>query len=199
MTKSTSLIVHPLTPERWDDLEALFGRRGACSGCWCMWWRTSRARFESNGNAGNRRAFRKIVRSGEVPGVLGYVGGEVVAWCSVAPRETYASLCRSRVLRPVDDAPVWSIACFYVARAHRGERMSLRMIRAAVDYVRERGGRVVEAYPTDPRGRRLQGVSSFMGVPSLFERCGFEVVARPSAAKVIMRRRVRPRRRRARA
>ena len=185
-----------LTPDRWSDLEALFGPRGACSGCWCRWWRCSRREFEPNGNAGNHAAFRNIVGRGEVPGILAYASGRPAGWCSVAPRSTYPSLLRSPVLRPADDTPAWSIVCLFVAGDCRGRGVSRRLIRAAVDHVRREGGRLIEAYPTNPRGRRLTAVSSYMGTPEMFEAAGFRECSRPSEARIIMRRVVRPRRRR---
>jgi GNAT superfamily N-acetyltransferase len=182
--------IRPLTKERWGDFVRLFGPNGACGGCWCMWWRVTRREFEENHGSRNRSAMKRIVDSGEVPGILAYADGDPVGWCSVAPRERFASLERSRVLRRIDDAPVWSIVCFYVSRDFRGTGLSGVLVRAAVDYVRSEGGRIVEAYPTVPRGRRLQSASSFMGLPSWFERAGFEECARPSRAKAIMRYRI---------
>lgn len=182
----------PLTPDRWGDLETLFGPRGACSGCWCMWWRCSRREFERNGNKGNRHAFHGIVRRGDVPGILAYSGERPVGWCSVAPRSSYPSLLRSRALKPADDKPAWSIVCLFVARAWRGRGVGKGLARAAVDHVRRHGGRLVEAYPTNPRGKRLDAVSSFMGTPEIFDAAGFREWARPSEARIIMRRGVRP-------
>ncbi|GAG54829.1 unnamed protein product, partial [marine sediment metagenome] len=98
----------PLIPERWTDFEALFGERGAVGGCWCMWWRIKRAEFEEQKGEGNRLAMKEIVESGEVPGILAYSDGKAVGWCSVAPRGQFPVLQRSRVLKPVDDTPVWS-------------------------------------------------------------------------------------------
>jgi GNAT superfamily N-acetyltransferase len=190
----TRLKFRPLTPDRWDDLEDLFGPRGACSGCWCMWWRCTRRQFDLNGNEGNRRAFRKIVNQGSPPGILAYAADKAVGWCSVAPRESYPSLMRSRVLKPADEQPAWSVTCLFVARDWRGRGMSEALVRASVDYVRERGGRLVEAYPTDPRGKRLAAVSSYMGTPAIFRAAGFREFSRPSPARVIMRRQLRPRR-----
>ncbi|MGD8965519.1 MAG: GNAT family N-acetyltransferase [Gammaproteobacteria bacterium] len=190
----TQLKFRPLTPDRWDDLEDLFGPRGACSGCWCMWWRCTRRQFDLNGNEGNRRAFRKIVSQGSPPGILAYAADKAVGWCSVAPRESYSSLMRSRVLKPADAQPAWAVTCLFVARDWRGRRMSEALVRASVDYVRERGGRLVEAYPTDPRGKRLAAVSSYMGTPAIFRAAGFREFSRPSPARVIMRRQLRPRR-----
>lgn len=188
--RSERLRFRPLTPKRWPDFERLFGRRGACGGCWCMWWRQTRAEFAAGHGERNRRAMKRIVESGEVPGILAYAGREAVGWCAVSPRERYASLERSRVLKRLDEEPVWSIVCLYVAKEHRGEGVAEALIRAAVDRAASRGARVVEAYPTMPRGRRLPDISSFMGVPAQYEKAGFTMRARPSPARGVMRRAV---------
>lgn len=177
----------PLTPDRWPDFERLFGTRGAYGGCWCMWWRSTRREFEQRGNEGNRQAMRALVESGQVPGILAYHGGEAMGWCSVAPREQYGAVERSPVLKRLDDAPVWSLVCLFVARGYRSQGLAGALIRAAVDYVRGQGGQIVEAYPTQPRAERLQPISSFMGIPAMFERAGFVECTRPSKSRVIMR------------
>lgn len=182
-----ALEFQPLTPGRWSDFEALFGQRGAYGGCWCMWWRSTRREFEERGGEGNRQAMKAIVDSGEVPGILAYHQGEPVGWCSVAPREQYGTLERSRVLKRLDDTPVWSLVCFFVAKGYRDQGMANALIQGAVTYVRSQGGKAVEAYPTQPREGRLPPVSSFMGMPAMFERAGFVECARPSKSKVIMR------------
>lgn len=194
--RRTTTEFHPLTPDRWTHLEQLFGPRGGYGGCWCMWWRTSRAEFEQGRGEGNRQALRRLVEAGRVPGILAYVNGQPAGWCSVAPRETYPALERSRTLKRLDATPVWSIVCFYVDQGFRAQGLTLRMIRAAVDYVRDQGGRVVEAYPTVPGSGTMPPVSVYMGLPDLFRRAGFVEVARPSKSKVIMRRYLRPRLRR---
>lgn len=155
-----------------------------------MWWRETRSEFDRRQGEGNRKAMEAIVRSGEVPGILAYEGSRAVGWCSVAPRERFGSLERSPVLRRIDDEPVWSIVCLYVDRERRGRGLSEALVRAAVDYAASRGATVVEAYPTRPRGGKLAPVSSFMGIPEMFARVGFEERARPSKAKVVMRRRL---------
>ncbi|MEE9167144.1 MAG: GNAT family N-acetyltransferase [Candidatus Neomarinimicrobiota bacterium] len=182
-----SLDIKPLTRQNWSDLEKLFGPKGAYGGCWCMWWRSTRSEFEKMQGEGNRNAMKEIVKSGEVPGILAYSDGEPVGWCSVAPRESFASLNRSRVLKRLDDKPVWSIVCFFVARQYRHQDLNVKLIEGVVDYVRRQGGKVIEAYPTEPRGRQLSPVSIFMGSPSAFRRAGFEECARPSKSKIIMR------------
>jgi len=183
-----ALEIAPLTPSTWEGFEALFGHRGAYGGCWCMWWRISRGEFERQHGEGNRRAMKALVESGVVPGILGSLDGEPVAWCSVAPREQFLSLERSRVMARIDDIPVWSIVCFYFAREVRRRGLLRPMIRAAVEHAGHHGAGVVEAYPTLPRDRELPPVSSFMGIPRAFLDEGFIEVARPSPSRVILRR-----------
>lgn len=192
MADVSALRFEPLDGERWGDLERLFGPRGAYGGCWCMWWRLKRTDFEAGCKGANRSAFRALVRGGARPGLLAYDGDEPVGWVAIAPREEHAALERSRVLARIDERPVWSITCLFVARAHRGRGLTRRLVRAALDRVRASGGGLVEAYPTDPRGRVLAPVSSFMGLPGVYAAEGFREVARPSASKVVMRRGVRP-------
>lgn len=184
---SKSLRFRPLTEENWLDFEHLFGEKGACSGCWCMWWRITRAEFNRQSGEGNRQAMKRIVASGEVPGILAYLDGTAVGWCSVAPREAFASLNRSPVLRRLDDTPVWSIVCFFVDKAYRSQGVAGALVRAAIDHVASQGGKVVEAYPSVPQGKRLAAASGYMGVPRLFERAGFVECARPSTSKMIVR------------
>ena len=64
------LTFKPVTKELWTDLQALFGERGACGGCWCMLWRLTRKEFEARKGEGNRLALKAIVDSGEVPVLL---------------------------------------------------------------------------------------------------------------------------------
>jgi GNAT superfamily N-acetyltransferase len=181
------LSIYPLTPDRWADLETLFGPRGAIGGCWCMWWRQTRSEYDRQKGEGNRQAMHAIVASGEVPGLLAYSGGRPVAWCSVAPRTAFPSLDRSRVLKRVDDQPVWSIVCFFMARGFRRQGLSLRLIQAAVDYARSQGARIVEAYPIEPKKDDAPDFYAFTGMASTFRKAGFVEVARRSETRPIMR------------
>ena len=182
----------PVTPERWSDLERLFGPRGACAGCWCMWMRLARGEFSGGKGEGNRRALRSIVRSGAEPGLLAYVDGEPAGWCAVAPRESYTRLARSRTLKPVDDRPVWSIVCFFVERGARGRGLSERMLRAAVDHARSYGARLVEGYPVD-KVERSHPDFMFFGAKRMYDRTGFKEVARRKETRPVVRRTLRPR------
>ena len=105
------LAIRPLTPDRLPALEDLFGKQGPVSRCWCMYWRLRRSEFEQLSGDGNREMLKAIVDSGEVPGILAYTGEQPIGWCSVAPRADFSTLDRSRILKPVDDEPVWSITC----------------------------------------------------------------------------------------
>ncbi|HUG13635.1 MAG TPA: GNAT family N-acetyltransferase [Thermomicrobiales bacterium] len=179
--------VHPVTPERWDDLEALFGPRGACAGCWCMFLRQTRSEHQAMKGNPNRQALQAIVQSGQTPGMLAYVDGDAAGWCAVAPREEFSALERSRILKPVDDAPVWSITCLFVAKEHRRQGLTLALIDAALAHARTNGATVVEAYPVEPKSSDMPPVFIWTGVASMFAQCGFSEVARRSATRPIMR------------
>jgi GNAT superfamily N-acetyltransferase len=178
---------HPVTPERWQDLKALFGERGACGGCWCMWWRLARSQFERQKGQENKEALRAIVLSGETPGLLAYTGGRPVAWCAVAPRETYPGLERSRTLKRIDDEPVWSITCLFVARPLRRKGVTSRLLHAAVMYAQEHGAKIVEGYPVEPKQATMPDVFAWTGLASTFRQVGFVEVLRRSETRPIMR------------
>lgn len=185
--KVSGIAFHPLTPERWADFEKLFGPRGACAGCWCMWFRRRHADFEKNKGAGNRRAMKAVVRSGEEPGILAYAGGESVGWCAVAPRERYIRLERSRILKPVDDQPVWSVVCFFVHKEWRGKGVQTRLLEAAKKFAGARGCRILEGYPVEPKKGRMPEAFAYQGLASAFRRAGFTECARRSETRPIMR------------
>jgi GNAT superfamily N-acetyltransferase len=185
------LEIRPVTPGRWDDLLELFGPRGAVAGCWCMWWRLSAKEWEHKAYEGNRRSMKKLVDGGERPGLLAYRDGKPVGWVSVAPREQFPRIERSRILGPVDDAPVWSVVCFFIHRTERGSGVGSALLAAAVDAAAKRGATIVEGYPVDPRGGKTSNGSAFTGVERMFREAGFEEVERRSAGRPIMRKIVR--------
>jgi GNAT superfamily N-acetyltransferase len=153
-----------------------------------MYWRLTRSQWERGRGAGNRRAFRKIVQSGAAPGLLAYAGDEPVGWCAVQPRTAFPALERSRILRPVDDQPVWSVVCLFIARAHRRHGVSRRLLRAAAKHARERGARILEGYPVEPRKGGLADAFAWTGIASAYRAAGFTEVARRSPTRPIMRR-----------
>ena len=119
--RGAKLDIHPLTPGRWDDFETLFGERGAYGGCWCMWWRCTRKEFEANQGEKNRKALKSLVDGGSVPGLIGYVESKPAVWCALGPREDFPSIGRSRILKPIDDVPTWSLPCLFVGQGFRGQ------------------------------------------------------------------------------
>lgn len=186
-TKDDRVKTRPLTAKNWADLERLFGPRGACAGCWCMWYRLSRSAWEKQKGEGNRRAFQKLVTTGVPAGVLAYLDNEPVGWCAVAPRKDYVRLAGSRLLKPVDDQPVWSVTCFYVAKSHRRSGLTEQLLRAAVAYARKYRGKIVEGYPHDRAAGEVPDAFAYTGFFSAFRKAGFKEVARRSAQRPIMR------------
>jgi len=184
---SEGIAFHPLTPERWDDFSALFGPRGACAGCWCMWWRRGRKDYRAGQGEGNKRAMKALVDSGEIPGILSYVGGKPAGWCALAPRETYAALARSHILKPVDEKPVWSVTCFFIAKGHRRKGLSSKLLEAAVKFAASRGAKIVEGYPREPRKADEPEPFLYTGLASAFRKAGFKEVVRRSETRPIMR------------
>jgi GNAT superfamily N-acetyltransferase len=181
------LVFYPVTLDRWKDLEVLFGERGACGGCWCMWWRFKKSEFERGKGAKNKSALKKIVKSGDAPGILAYADGKPVAWCSVGPREAFPRLENSRVLKRIDDKPVWSVVCFFVAKSFRDKGASVAVLKAAVDYAKKKGAKIVEGYPIDSRGKRWPGAFVYTALPSTFLKAGFKEAHRTSPTRPIMR------------
>jgi GNAT superfamily N-acetyltransferase len=180
----------PLTRERWRDLATLFGARGACAGCWCMYWRLRRSEFERNKGEGNRRALRRLVAQGRPAGVLAYDGEHPIGWCAIAPREDFPVLQRSRVLARIDDRPVWSAPCFFIDKSRRRRGLTPKLLRAAVAYAGAAGARIVEGYPIDPRNREVPAVFAWTGLARAFERAGFKEVLRRSPTRPIFRKSV---------
>ena len=182
---------HPVTKERWPHLVELFDQPVVRT-CYCMFYRKTGT--GTGVGRENRRAMKALVDRGTVPGLIGYQNGVPVAWVALGPREEYPKLRRSPIMKPVDDRPVWSIVCFFVDPRARGEGLAERMLRAAVDYARSRGARLVEAYPVDEEGRREPDVM-FFGARSMYDRAGFREVARRKATRPVMRKSLRPRNR----
>jgi GNAT superfamily N-acetyltransferase len=182
-----ALRFHPLTSDQWLDFQKLFGERGACGGCWCMWWRLKRSEFERQKGEGNRRAIKKIVDSGEVPGILAYAGDNPVGWCSVAPRDSFPTLNRSRILKKIDKKTVWSIVCFFIDKKYRNKGLSVHLLTAAIEYVKQRGGTILEGYPVEPKKDRMPDAFAWTGLASAFKRVGFVEAPRRSETRPMMR------------
>ncbi len=186
------LTVYPLMPERWSDLEAIFNAKG-CSfarGCWCMDYRLSGSRGPlppaTTRAQANRSALKALVDSGRTPGLVGYHGKIPVGWVSLGPREDYAKLQRSSVMKAVDDQPVWSIVCFVVPSQYRGQGVARALLDGAIMYAKKQGAVLLEAYPVDKPGRSNDEFMWF-GAKSMYDDAGFEEVSHRKPQRPIVR------------
>lgn len=193
----TDVDVQPLTAERWDDFEALFTSAAIPGRCWCMWQRGTQKNAIENRGEGNRTAMRGKVEEGEDVGLLAYADGVPAAWCSIGPRSAFGRLSRSPALTAAEGSEppekVWSTVCYFVHRDYRHAGLAHELLRAAVEYARERGAEAFEGYPVKPRDKRIDTPSAFPGTSAMFVQAGFSPV--PSRApdrsiQMIMRRRL---------
>jgi len=180
---------HPVTSDRWPDLDRLFSASageelGNPSRCWCMEWRlASREGWVEQAGEGNRRAMQRFVESGEIPGILAYIGGDPAGWCSVSPRPTLIGLREAGEYRRFDDPRVWCVICFYVPEQRRGVGLMTALLDAAVQYAVANGARIVEGYPSEPD----YAADGAGGTTTIFERAGFVEKVRISERQAVMR------------
>ncbi len=186
-TAAPKLKTRPVTPDTWPDFDALFTARGGPSYCWCMAWRASQKDPKAATKSGRKALMKQRVKDGVPVGLLGYLGDEPVAWCSIAPFDTF------RGLRKVGDGEatdrLWSITCFFVRRDLRGQGLTHQLLAAAVKLARQHKAKLVEGYgvsPTSPSYRH-------MGFVPMFKAAGFEDVAREGTRRHVMQRPVRQR------
>ena len=151
-----------------------------------MWWRIQRSEFQNQTSEKNHLAMMQIVQSGEVPGVLAFLNGAAVGWCSISPREKYLALERSKTLKRIDDKPVWSVVCFFIAKKYRRLGLTIGLLKAAVDFAKVHGATIVEGYPIEPKGGHATDAHVFMGLVSAYKKAGFVEVDRPSETRRIM-------------
>jgi GNAT superfamily N-acetyltransferase len=184
------LEVFPLTPDRWDDVAALFGEGGDPKGCWCMYWRLRSNAWTVGGAEESKARLHELVDAelDPAPGLLAYRDGRVAGWVSVAPRDDYDRLVHSRVRPKLDDVPVWSIVCFVVSRSVRGQGLTGQLLDAAMAYARSHGAPALEAYPVDPGDGRVPAALGYTGLLSTFLAAGFEVVREIDSPQATVRR-----------
>jgi GNAT superfamily N-acetyltransferase len=193
------ITVRPVGPDDWPAFEALFEAPGAPKNCWCMAWRGTseerRAFTEAQGEKASsgrarsselrRAAIKSRIEQGVPVGLLAYVNGEPIAWCSIAPRPSYRNLGGPKDFADRPDT-VWSLACFFVAKPWRGHGLTGQLIDAALAYAEQNGADLVEAYPTRPDSPSYR----FMGTTPAFEVAGFAAVGTAGSRRVVMRRHV---------
>jgi hypothetical protein len=181
------LEIYPLDSKRWNDFLTLFGDRGACGGCWCMYWRLKRSDFDKGKGEANKLAMKALVDGNLSTGLLAYVDGKPAGWCALAPREVYSKLENSKVWKRIDNQPVWSIPCFFVAKSFRRKGILLELIKGAVNYCISKDVPILEGYPVAPYADKIPDAFAYTGFPSVFEQAGFVEAERKSPSKPIMR------------
>ncbi len=186
LIEELDLSFHLLTQKLWRDFELLFGKHGACGGCWCMYWKLRGKDFSENTGDSARQMQKSIVDSKTVPGLLAYSEGYPVGWIAVEPRSAYPKLAHSRTLKPIDDQEVWSITCFFVEKKHRHKGITVELLKAAVEHVKSQGGKIVEGYPVDASQNQADAFV-YTGTASAFVQAGFKEVARNSPTRPIFR------------
>jgi GNAT superfamily N-acetyltransferase len=179
--------VQPLAVQNWGLFEELLGERGGCGGCWCMTHRLRAAEFEKNKYQGNKKLLYELVERGDLVGLLGIYKDKALAWLSFAPRSQFIRFEKSRIYKPVDDQPVWSITCFFIKKEYRNRGMSLLMIEAAKAYARKHDIKILEAYPVKPYSDKMPAAFAWTGIFSTFQKAGFKIVASSSESKPVMR------------
>jgi len=180
-----NLTVRPLTPDLWPQLEELFGRVGACNGCWCMYWRIGGA-YNQRPREKNKAAFKAVVKKGPPPGLLAFEGDTAVGWAQLTPRAVLPHLDHGRFTRKIDDVPVWSLTCFFIRKGHRGQGVMTVLLDAAIDYAKAMKAPALEAYPIKTDAKRSNS-GMYTGAASSFTRAGFKTVAVPAPHRPLMR------------
>ncbi len=175
----STLEINPLTRDRWNDIATLFATSQVTRLCWCMWPRVPQGDMYARTAEQNQRGLHAIVDEGRVPGLLAYVEGQPVGWCSVGPRRDYG-----RFFSETDAEPVWLVACLFLAHSYRGHGVGMALLEAAVAHAAEQGAVAVEGLP---RGWRADDPATLEGLIRMYRRAGFQDVRDPEAPAAMRR------------
>ncbi len=183
---------HPVTPDRFEDFADVINPNRRENHCWCLSHRIGQPEITELGGGSREEAMRRLSEREHPPGVVTYLDDVPVGWASISPRSEVPRLVGSRLIRPVDDVPVWSVICVVVRSGHRRQGVSTALLQGAVAYAADQGAPAGEAYPVDPPGR-MDTTMAFVGTRAMFERVGFSVVGRTDAVasrlpRLVMRR-----------
>lgn len=181
-----SLRIESLSTKNWAAFEQLFGKKGACGGCWCMYFRMKSADWKASNADTNYKNMQTLVRNNQTTGLLVFDGEQAVGWCAISPRKEYVKLATARMLQPIDDQEVWSIPCFFIHKDYRGKGISRFLINGAIQWAKENDIHILEAYPTRT-DKRQPDTFMYYGVANVFERCGFKIVREDSPSRPMMR------------
>jgi GNAT superfamily N-acetyltransferase len=187
---------HPVTPDRFEDFADVINKNRRPTHCWCLSHRLQAKEIEELGGTGKdarERAMRSLCERAHPPGVVTYLDGEPVGWCNIGPRAEITRLAQSKLIRPTDDLPVWSIVCVVVRSGFRRRGVTGHLLEGAVAYAASHGAPAVEAHPVDPGDERMDLTMAFVGTKGMFEKAGFAVVGTTDAVasrlpRLVMRR-----------
>ena len=192
-----AIAVVPANEASWEDLQTIFGTRGAASTCQCQRYKLRRREaFRSFPAEERAQRLREQTDCGHpesrtTSGLVAYLDGEPVGWCAVEPRTAYEGLVRNNRVpwegRAEDktDGSVWAVTCLLTRVGFRKRGVSRALARAAVDFARERGARAIEGYPMITKNVILEELH--VGTEGVFADAGFTVVSRPTPRRVVMR------------
>jgi len=161
------LSIRPVTKDLWADLEKLFGKQGACNGCWCMYWRIG-ADYHKRDRSKNKADLYKIISLNHPSGLLAFIDDTPVGWCQLTPRNDLSWLIKNGFGNFNDGSNAWCISCFYIKHSYRNRGITLELIKASIDHAKRAGADLLEAYPRRSR-------EPFTGHPSTFLKAGFKI------------------------
>lgn len=182
-----SLKFEPLSKKSWSDYELLMGEKGGCGGCWCMLFRLPYKQFHANKPEGNKILMKELAGASKQLGLIAYKEKEPAGWIAFAPREDYMKLDNSRSFKRIDDKPVWSITCFFIKKEYRNQGLSKQLIKGAIDFVKNKKIKILEAYPAIPYNEKVPPPFLWVGILSAFTDCGFKIVQQNGKSRAMVR------------
>ncbi|MER9128357.1 GNAT family N-acetyltransferase [Mesorhizobium sp. M0768] len=184
--------IAPLVPELWADFEDLFGRQGACYGCWCTHFRLSPAARRASNRERNKDHIKARIEAGPPPGLLAFEGGQAIGWMQIGPRADVPEWNnQGRGSAPIDpadasDPGVWAISCFFIRTKARGKGLSHRLVQGGIDFARANGARLIEACPID-LSKDSRSIGLFVGSSRVFEKAGFQRLVERKPGRPLVR------------
>jgi GNAT superfamily N-acetyltransferase len=124
----------------------------------------------------NGRAFKEEIEAGAAHGSLAFHNEECVGWCRYGPTASFPRLHNSPSLNSAPPRGTWSIVCFYVPAGWRGRGVATVLLRHALEVMKKRGARLIEAYPVPKHAfgsGKLPPAFAWTGVQEMFLDAGF--------------------------
>lgn len=187
-----SVSIQPLTPDLWPAFEGLFGKQGACYGCWCTYFRLPPAARRASSSIRNKDHIRNRIDAGPPPGLLALEDGVAMGWMQIGPRADVPEWNnRGRASAPMadgsaDDPAVWAISCFFIRAKARGQGLTHLLVESGIEHARRSGARLLEACPMR-ESRDSRSIGLFVGSARVFEKAGFATMVERKTGRPLMR------------